>query len=199
MPLAPQRVDILRPVASLGAYRLATQTGTIAAGAAALSPWLSFRWTNATNLAVVRSVRIALQADASFTNGNAVIDMIVARSFNASDTGGTALTPLTTQKMRTSMGASLLGDLRVSATAALVAGTRTLDANPVAGAHFGVSTTGSTIQLPNTQIFDSATAGMWPLVLAQNEGFILRGTLPATGTWTAFAILSWEEVSGLPF
>lgn len=201
MPLDRHLVDIIRPfdVGSLGSYQVAAQTGTIGANVGPLTPWFSFRWTNAANLAVVRTVQVTFQSVAGFTAGNGLFDMIVARSFSASDTGGVAVSLAgSAQKMRTSMGTSLVGDMRISTTATLVAGTRTLDANPIASVPCSANTSASATQLPFTSLFETPP-GQYPLVLAQNEGFILRATVPTTGTWIASLHLVWDEVSGLPF
>ena len=201
MPLNPRLVTIPKPgdVGSLGAFRVATLTGTMVAGAAALSPWLSFRWTLATSVAVIRQVRVGLQSLTAFTAGNGRIDMIVARNFSASDVGGTTVT-LTgnNQKMRTAMGTSGVGDFRIASTIALVAGIRTLDAQPLSILNFGINTTANSTQLASSSLFDLAP-NEWPLILAANEGFVLRATVPATGTWNAFASVVWEENANLPF
>jgi len=64
--------------------------------------------------------------------------------------------------------------------------------------NFGVNATANFTQLPGTILFNLDPTE-WPLVLAQNEGFILRATVPATGNWVAFANVVWEEVTGLPY
>lgn len=190
----------IRPidVGALGAYSWAGITGTVAAGAGALSPWFSFRWGDATRSCLIRKVRVSLQSLTGFTAGNGLIDMIVARAFTASDTGGTASVPTgNSQKLRTGMGTTLVTDLRIATTAALGAGTRTLDGAPLADLAFSVNATANSVQLPTADIYLPMDDG-WPLVLVQNEGFILRATVPATGTWNARARVYWEEVAAFP-
>jgi hypothetical protein len=34
-----------------------------------------------------------------------------------------------------------------------------------------------------------------PLLLAQNEGFVLRATVPATGTWQFGVTVVWAEIT----
>jgi hypothetical protein len=46
-----------------------------------------------------------------------------------------------------------------------------------------------------TEFFKPEWSGEWPLVLAQNEGFIIRATVPATGTWDFAVTMEWSEVS----
>src|SRR5215510_7785934 len=93
---------------ALGAYSLAIDNGTTAmtAGLAANSPIFSWRWGNASNLAILRSIRMsAYVSSTGFTAGRFSFDALWARSFTASDTGGTAVT-LTgnNMKKRTSFG-----------------------------------------------------------------------------------------------
>ena len=39
------------------------------------------------------------------------------------------------------------------------------------------------------------TAGEFPLILAPNEGFTIRATVPATGVWIGKINLHWSEVT----
>jgi hypothetical protein len=43
-------------------------------------------------------------------------------------------------------------------------------------------------------LFALDVSGEWPLVLVQNEGFIIRATVPATGTWEFGVLLEWSEI-----
>jgi hypothetical protein len=149
-----------------------------------------------------------------------VFDMMVARSFSASDTGGTGLVPFGVTKtgaMRTSMGVSLMTDMRIATTAALGAGTRTLDSQVIAGARGFIPPTAiSYVFLPSTAgpltaapavtatavqgsapapLFTADQVSAWPLTLVTNEGFIIRATVPATGTWNFAVELEWAELS----
>jgi hypothetical protein len=36
--------------------------------------------------------------------------------------------------------------------------------------------------------------GSHPMLLAQNEGFMIRSTVPATGTWAFSVTVEWDEV-----
>jgi hypothetical protein len=36
--------------------------------------------------------------------------------------------------------------------------------------------------------------GEMPLLLAQNEGFLLRATVPQTGTWSFSIAAEWDEI-----
>jgi hypothetical protein len=187
-------------VGSLGAYRANPVTGTMAAGLAAASPIFAFRWGDATRFCLIRSVRVGIQALTAFTAGNGLLEMFLARSFTASDTGGGAVTITgNNQKLKTAMGTSLVTDLRMSTTATLTAGTRTLDANAFASLNFTVNATANSAQLVGQQLlYDPDTASEWPPVFAQNEGFIIRATVPATGTWNGYVAVYWEELTAFP-
>lgn len=189
----PRPID----VGALGSYSALISTGTMAAGLAAAAPVLSFRWGDASRLALIRRVAFAMTSlGTGFTAGIGFVDMIAARSFSASDSGGTALTLTGNNlKRKTAMGSSLVTDLRGASTATLTAGTRTLDANAMAGLRFGVSVATNTVMQPTANIWAPDFSGEWPLVLAQNEGFVLRATVPATGTWTGDFLVEWCEVA----
>lgn len=204
----------LRPtdVGVLGSYQLHTVSGTMAAGLAAASPIYACRWGDTTRTLLVRRVAIMARTLATaFAAGAVAFDMIVARAYTISDTGGASILPTgNSQKRRTSFGTTLMTDLRQSQTATLTAGTRTLDtaamsmlrgfvpATQVQYPFLGdpVAPGASTLAYarPPVNIFAPDFGGEWPLVLVQNEGFILRATVPATGTWEFDVVLEWSEV-----
>lgn len=205
----------------LGAYMINGRTTTYA-GLPAAAPLFSFRWGSSTALAVIQRVRVNVATTiAATTAGQAERELIVARGFTASDTGGTAVT-LTgnNQKMRTSQGTSLVTDMRFGIT--ITPGTRTLDANPISsvvswlGLNFigvdigggGAGTSTATSLAASTWVgiggtgmvplLDAITGQDYPLVLAQNEGFIIRigkDPQPAGATQQTYVNISWCEVS----
>jgi hypothetical protein len=190
----------LRPIdaGALGAYRMSLLSGTMAAGLAANSEVFHFRWSDATRLCVVTSVLWdGLSGSATaFTAGFGKVDLLVARSWTADGSGGSAATLSgNNQKQRTSMGATLLGAARISSTAALTAGTKTLDSQAMGqySAAFGTAT--STQWIPQVDLFHADPGGESPLIFAQNEGFVIRATVPATGTWQFGVTVCWTEVT----
>ena len=190
----------LRPIdyGAFGAYRLSMLSGTMAAGLAANSEVFQFRWNDATRTCAVTSVIWdGLSGSATaFAAGFGKVDLMVARSWTADGSGGSAATIAgNTQKQRTSMGATLLGAARISSTAALTAGTKTLDnqAHGQYSAAFGTAT--STQWIPQVDLFHADPGGESPLVLAQNEGFVVRATVPATGTWQFGVTVVWTELA----
>jgi hypothetical protein len=190
----------LRPIdyGSFGSFRLSGLSGTMAAGLTANSEVFQFRWTDATRLCIVTSVLWdGLSGSATaFTAGFAQVNMTVARSWSADGSGGTTLTPTgNAQKMRSSMATSLVGAARVSSTAALTAGTKTLDAQPIGQYSATIGTGTSTQWIPQFDLHHCDPGGESPLILAASEGFVIRATVPATGTWQFGVTVCWTEVS----
>jgi hypothetical protein len=190
----------IRPLdhGSLGVYRVSVVTGVMAAGLAAGSEILQFRWADASRLCVVERVAFdGMGSIAAFAAGVAQFRMSVARSWSASGTGGGA-TVFTTnnQKLRTSHATSLLnssGEIRTATTTALGVGTKTLDSGAVGQAIGGLPATAGA-GLPSQSMMDLMSQGH-PLVLAQNEGFVITATVPATGTWTGGFTIHWTEMA----
>jgi len=191
----------IRPtdVGSLGSYQLSVLSGAMAAGLAGAAPIFSCRWGDATRaLTLRRLAMIARCTTAAFAAGAVLMELLVARGFTASDTGGTSVLPTgNSQKRRTSFGTTLITDLRISSTATLTAGTRTLDAQSISlvrgmvpAAHInypfvgkglgafvpGASTVAFAMDWMDLFLID--TGSEWPLVFVQNEGFIIRATVP---------------------
>ena len=195
-----------RPVdhGSLGAYCHGNSTGILPAALGGNSEIYQFRWVDATRLAVIRKITMSASVTTTFFAAGVPveIDMVKATAWTGQGTGGTGLTPAALLKLRTSMGSTLVatGDIRIATTAALGAGTKTLETIPLALIVVGGPITASlapTIVIPGTTLWESGVeqAGH-PLVLAQNEGFIIRSVaVPATGTWRAAFNVSWSEVT----
>ena len=185
-----------RPVdhGSLGAYSYGGFTGIIPAALAANSEIFQFRWAHATNLCVVRKVRFsACVSTTMFAAGVPVqIDLVKSTSWSVAGTGGTAVNPAALLRRRSNMGNSLIasGDIRIATTAALGAGTKTLETlslSTIAAAGPITGNLNGQIIAPGTILWQAEVGdGEHPLVLAQNEGFSIRSVaVPATGTWTA--------------
>lgn len=182
---------------SLGIYRKSLLSGTMAAGLAANSEVFQFRWTDATRVCVIQSVQLdGLSGSATaFAAGFGKIDLVPARAWTADGSGGTAAT-LTgnNAKMRTSMSTSLGPSIRIASTAALTAGTKTLDTDPVGQLSLSFGTAVS-VQYANTVNLIDEAAHEMPLVLSTQEGFVIRATVPATGTWQFGVTVLWAELN----
>jgi len=188
-----------RPIdyGALGIYSLSVQTGTMAAGLAADAEIFQFRWTDASKLAIVyRVVCEGAGGITAFTAGFTKMQAFIARSFTVAGTGGaTATLTGNNQKLRTSMGTSLVNEIRIATTAALTTGTKTLDGQGIGGIIGSTTATAGAVLIPPGYLFDSNTMLVQPVVLAQNEGVVVRVTVPATGTWTGGVTITWAELT----
>lgn len=194
---------VIRPndFGSLGMYSVGSTNGAtvMAAGLAANSPIYSFRWGDATRFALIKKVIISAGGVVGFAAGVVVFNLFIARSFSVADTGGTSILPTgSSNKLKTTgMGTTLLSDLRTSATATLTAGTRTKDGQAASSIAVSVPVTaGNPIIAPSA--LWQAQAGDFPIVFAQNEGFVIEATVPATGTWSFGVQTVWEELTAYP-
>jgi hypothetical protein len=165
----------------------------LTAGIAASSPIWSFMWTANNMLAVIR--RLKLNVDVTGTAfagaGTMHLDPYRATSFTTPDSGGTQVNLAAQSKLRSSMGASLAVIMYGSP---LTPGTRTLDADPLDSIVLPVPSTPFAIIGSQVTIFDKHQ-GEHPLILAQNEGLVLRATpADATGTWHCNVTCEWDEV-----
>ena len=195
-----------RPIdyGALGFYRISMTSGTMAAALAANSEIFQFRWPDATRFAVVYRIAMSAGLNAAATAAGLVsFRSTIARAWTAAGSGGTRATMTgNNQKLRTSMGTSLVNDIGISTTAALTAGTKTLDAQDIAGVATGIGTAAITaaIDMPiigPTDLLNIESPSDHPLVFAQNEGYVIRigATMPATMTWHFAVVSSWAEVA----
>jgi len=193
----------LRPldVDSLGGYRLSMLSGQIAASLAAGSELFQFRWTDASGKrCVLHDLQVGVVVDGNITTAvPIVLEAVAARAFSAAGTGGsTATITGNNGKMETAFGTTLLGEARMATTAALGAGTKTLDTQGFGLAIGGSGTTaGASTPIGMTGLYRPIAGVEHPLVLAQNEGFVIRSVLagPGTGTWRLAVLAAWGEVA----
>lgn len=182
----------------MGHYAIAVTSGATVS-LTANDPILSYRWTSTVANAVLLRVAFTSAVTASITTPVVVgLEAVFARAFTVADSAGTASTLSNMQKLRSSMGNSLLGDLRVSTTAKLTAGTRTLDTGAFGG--------GNAVLFPTVTNIGSASApvelykydgsGRHPVVFAAQEGFIVRCpvALNTSGSIAHTFTVEWAEV-----
>lgn len=185
----------------VGHYELELTTGGYGALAAGTTLF-SMRWTDATRFCVIRSVRASVQTTSPFTTSQLTSrELVVARSWTVSDTGGGAVV-LTGNalKLKTAMPSTLFatGDIRFH-SGAITPGTRTVEAN-VIGQALGWSQggidplLGMDINRADLMIADSGDHH--PIVLAANEGIIVQvGTLMGAGGVQKTTVkVNWAEV-----
>jgi hypothetical protein len=190
-----------RPPEILGAYQIGAVSGLLT-GAAAGATVFSFRWapSTSTQLCMIRRVEVGFSTTTAFGTAQALsYSMIIARSYTVSPTAGTQLlfSAANSGKMRTAMPNSAFvaaGDIRIASTAAITAGTRTLDTNPVAYVQGSSTAIGTT--LTSQPIFQHQP-GDYPLILATNEGFEIQSNIAmgATGVINLTVMVEWMELA----
>ena len=186
-------------VGANGSYRCAQTSGTIAAGLTTASHVYAFQWAPSPNtmFALVKHVRVSMGDLVGFTAGFAAFNLFVARAFSVqAATGGTAATLTTNNcKLRTSFATTAGASTYISTTAAISGQTATLDAMPISTVSNSVIATAGQPLVTNTQDLWRPQVGEMPLILANQEGFIINATVPATGTWQLGVEVAWDEVA----
>lgn len=190
---------VLRPTdfGALGVYQATHVSGVMAAGLAASAEIFQLRWTHASNVCLIRQLQISAVADTvAFTAGRGNFNLAVARSWTADGSGGTAMT-LTgnNQKLRTSMGTTGMGAIRGAATAALTAGTKTIDTQALSSVQVVCPAAAATMMLNQVDMINPESESEYPIVLAQNEGLVIRATVAAIGTWGFSVNVKWMELA----
>ena len=179
-------------------YQALLQSTNVAAGLAASATIASMRWTSTTKVAVVKEVVLcALTNTTAFTAGYGSVFLQPATAFSASDTGEASATK---NKLRGIFAASAIGadDLKVSQTAAVTAGTRTLG-GLLGGFYVAFDATANKQWLGGDGATLLRSALEDPddgLFLTTNTGFVVVATVPATGVWQFCIRVKWEERSG---
>lgn len=198
--ITPRPIDY----GALGFYRIALTSGTMAAALAANSELFQLRWPDATRFACIFRIAISAGANVAATAAGLVaFRATIARGWSAAGTGGTRATMTgNNQKLRTSMGTSLVNDIGVSTTGALTAGTKTLDVQDIGtvatGIGTGAITTSATLPIiPLSELLNVDSSNDHPIVCAQNEGCVIRSgpAFPAAMTWHFAVNCSWAEVA----
>lgn len=194
--------------ASGAAFGLSIRSSTMAAGLAADAEIFQMRWPDATRKMILRTLTISAwrQSATAFAAGVLNFRSTVARAFTADGGAGVAIVMSTanTNKKRTDFNLSKFSDtgVRRSDTAALTAGTKTFDTNDfgTVGAFTGAVApavgvdVAPTLIPPNSILWKRDTSDEYPFLFEQNEGFAVRATVPATGTWQFSINVEWAEV-----
>lgn len=207
-PLRLRGSEEIGPGTKLGQYLMSAVTGSVTVLAAA-APLFAFRNASASTKLWLRYLAAQFVVTTGFTAGQEVgCQASVARTWSASDTGGTAIdmggTNANANKLRVLAPTSAMstGDCRIATTTALTAGTRTLDANPLAmTSGFAATTTAGAViarfpggSLTGGVLYD-ARDDYSPIVLGQNEGIVIANTVlmgaAGVGRWIFWA--EWDE------
>jgi hypothetical protein len=188
-----------------GHYEIAL-TASLGTAVAATSPLVSFRWGLSNGIALLKRLQLGWTLTTALTAAQRVdFDAIRATGWTASDTGGTASTPITgnsNKKRSAIMNTSQLTDLRITSGAALGAGTRTLDAAPFAYLPQGpqpAANTAFSTGVVLTDLYSETEMAEHPPVFGNNEGFIIRNVTatPAAGAIQLYVVIKWAEAPGL--
>jgi hypothetical protein len=191
-----------RPVEQLGTYSVSLITGAYTV-AAANTPMFSMRFVAGSagqaQIAMIQRIVLTIVPTVAFTAAQQVsYGAYVARSFSAVDSGGAAAT-LTgnNNKLRTSMQTTQLattGDMRISTTGALTAGTRTLDSQAFAYASAWVPTALVAQPIQQVILYENF-AGDQPLTLQNQEGLIINNLIlmGAGGVLSIGVTIEWTE------
>ena len=169
-----------------GFYRLANiwNLSTATALFTANVSHFSFRWGHPTLNCAILALRYHAQCLSLGTTITSSVDWgwNVARNWTTADSGGTVITfALDAQKQKVSLANTgmALGNCNYPTTAALTAGTRTLDTQPMTykGFHQEIIVAGAAglkTTLDGPQGTRMRLSNETPIILTQNEGIILK-------------------------
>jgi hypothetical protein len=180
----------------IGSYRHTFTSGavtTIAAGTATAGHILALRSGTAGKAALVKSIEVEFLLTTAFGAAQRVgFDAFIARGYTVAHTGATALTITGGGANAGSAAPFITG--RVASTAALTAGTHTLDANPIAKGHLWASAIGA---LLGPRFYDFASSKQGGLLLQENEGLVVRNLvlMGATGVGEWTFTVEWDELA----
>ena len=199
--------------------RLVASTGsvTLVAARTATAGFLhTLRWSSTTSTKMfLKYVGAKFTLTTAYTTAQETgCDLILARSYTASATGGTAIdmgsTVADTGQLQTAMGTSLIAAnaTRIATTDAFTAGTQTLDANPIGILSGWSSAIGDTVP----DVASGAREGfgtLWdyrssahgaPIMLTTDEGLVIRNLvlMGAVGVGRWDFCVEWDEGVPLP-
>lgn len=181
-----------------GHYFLNATTGAISAVAAA-GQIFAVRWNDPSKVMLLEKLTVSSVCTAFSTGTGADLEAVRASSYTANASGGTAITPSTTSQMArlSSMAPSSFntyGELRVSTTLALTAGTQTLDTAGFGAVQLGATAAGG--GAGPADLYNRAT-GQHPIVVANNQGFVIRAAtaVPSSNSFRYSVTMSWIELA----
>lgn len=214
MSISKNRPHALREdYAFSGSYRLVCSTGAVtvlAAATATAGQLFNFRNPSATVKCFIRYVGAKFILTTAYgTAQETGIDMILAHSFTVNGTNGTAIdvgsTVAATGKLSSAdcaTSALTAGCVRTATASTITAGTHTLDANPIGTLNDWSGAIGATVPTTSSgaagqfgTLFSARGREEMPIVLGQNQGFLLRNTvlMGATGVGRWDFCVEWDE------
>lgn len=200
-----------------GSYRCSLLSGVVGAGIAANSPVWEMRWGQASVIAIVRKLRFQAVASTtafSATAADSSFSLFRAQAFTAMDTTGATIASFATSKTganATRMAPTQFasdatatrtanGGIAIANTAAMSAGTKTLDGAAIATVINRILASGAAETIitpePAPYLIDPAECPVIaPVELSLNEGLVMRAdAITATGTWRLAVDVAWDEV-----
>ena len=194
-----------RPPEILGSYSISMVSGlitVIAAGTVGTPVSLySFRWAPAvtTQLCMIRRIEVGFNTTTAFGAAQSLqYNLQVLRNFTVNQSGGTiaSFAQTNTGKHRTVMPTSAFaggGSLNMATTTALAGTAFTADSQFYSTVN-GTSTTVGT-SMPMTPVYQHQT-GDYPLIFANNEGFLINNgqVMGATGVGNLIVNVEWMEM-----
>lgn len=207
--VALRPLDYAHLGAVLGHYAVAHASGATASLGAA-GHLASIRWTDASRYLVLMRIRAGWSVTGAVTAATPMdLQAVIARGFSVDFTTASTATSLAaianTNKMRSSMGASLMGvnGPRIATTTVMSGQTLTADAAPFAMCPFvnqpsGNATVTQAVGVGGamTDLYSWTALGQHPIVLSANEGVIVQPVTagPTTGTVKYYVQWEWAEV-----
>lgn len=171
-------------------------------GVAANGLVYSCQWTDPSYLMVLKRVALVYYITTAYTTAQMNdFELIAATTFTAPDTGGTVVVPIPKRRSRMAQG-SVVGDMRISSTAALTAGAgKTLDGAGLRIAADGppnVAIPTATLGVPRQELllYDNKEFGVHPKVFGKGEGWNIRmiTAMGAVGVIKLYVHAEWAEV-----
>jgi hypothetical protein len=185
-----------------GHYNLCATTGAVAGAVTAAAQVFSVRWNDPSKKMLLERVSVS-GVCAAFSSGvGADLQLVLAHSFtaNAGASNKTAIVPSTTSQMSrlSTMAASSFnayGEIAVCTTAALTAGTQTLDTAGVGAAQLQAGAVGYGSGL--VDLWNRVAYGQHPIVIENNQGFVVSTPTgwASSNSWRISVNMSWIEIA----
>jgi hypothetical protein len=190
---------LLGKFTSRGWYAVAPVSGAVAGSVAANAQLFGMVWADATYSMLVTRIVLAAKCEAFSSGIGADFQAIVVRGVTAGPSGGTAVTPAATAQMYSSadFSGSLFnseGTIEIASTSALTAVTGTLDTVGISYAAIPGTGAGAGGAF---ELHRWIKRGTRPLVLAQNEGLMIRTPTgwASSNTWRVGVTVEWAEIA----
>jgi len=186
-----------------GAYRLCEETGLItgiAAGSVSAGHLFALRYAHASKLMLITMFRARWVTVSGFTAAQEVgMQLFRTTNFTVAHTGGTTITTTGEElRKRATHGNANNITANISTTAALTNGTHTLNTHKLAAGGFAELAAGAAVPKGffEINVNPNCPSYMYPIVLSNNTGLILRNSIAmgAGGTARVAVEVEWLEV-----